>query len=69
MQEQIGIIVAELPTASKIIAPAAPREVVNAGVTHQLCTMIKREYATEWVSNGKPVDESEVREEWWPGRE
>ena len=32
---------------------------------HRAYTMIKREYATEWVSNGKPVDEGEVREGWW----
>ena len=29
VQEQVGIIVAELPIASKLIAPAVPREVVN----------------------------------------
>ena len=29
VQEQVGIIIAELPIASKIIAPAGPREVVN----------------------------------------
>ena len=29
VQEQIGIIVAELPIASIIIVPAVPREVVN----------------------------------------
>jgi hypothetical protein len=31
VQEEVGIIVAELPIASIIIAPAVPREFVNEG--------------------------------------
>ena len=37
----------------------------HVNTDHRAYTIIKQEYASKWVSNGKPVDEGEVREGWW----